>query len=247
MGTDKLTELSHSYFLTAGECDAQGLMPVTLVAERAIEVATEHANALGIGYDALIKKGIGWVLTRLSIEMLSYPGINASYTLTTWIEGYNRLCCDRCFVITDAEGREIGHVRSMWVAMDMRSRTAADLGDLGREAFPISDRKCPIDRFSRVPALPADASAGSYTFRYRDIDFNRHVNSVRYMDLILNHWSMDHYDHNCISRFEIAYHQECYFGDTVEVCVASSGDTTSCEILRDGSKAVAASVGWKRK
>ena len=60
---------------------AEGRMPLTLVTERVIEVATEHANALNIGYDALIKKNIGWVLSRLSIEMLRYPRINAQLTL----------------------------------------------------------------------------------------------------------------------------------------------------------------------
>ena len=66
----------HKFFLTAGECDAEGRMPLTRVAERIIEVATEHANALGIGYAALIKKNLGWVLSRLSIEMKRFPGIN---------------------------------------------------------------------------------------------------------------------------------------------------------------------------
>ena len=63
-------EFSHSYQLTAGESDAEGRMPITLLTERIIQVATEHANSLGIGYDALIKKNIGWVLSRLSLEML---------------------------------------------------------------------------------------------------------------------------------------------------------------------------------
>ena len=74
----KQPQYSHSYILTAGESDAEGRMPLTLVTERVIEVATEHANALNIGYDALIKKNIGWVLSRLSIEMLRYPRINAT-------------------------------------------------------------------------------------------------------------------------------------------------------------------------
>lgn len=61
------TEYTHKYTLTAGESNACGRMPLTLVTERIIEVATEHANALGIGYAALITRNIGWVLSRLSI------------------------------------------------------------------------------------------------------------------------------------------------------------------------------------
>ena len=53
-----MDRLSHKYFLTAGESDAEGRMPLTLVAERIIEVATEHANSLGIGYATLITRNL---------------------------------------------------------------------------------------------------------------------------------------------------------------------------------------------
>ena len=54
-------EYTHTYLLTAGECNAQGIMPVTLFAARVIEVATFHANGLGVGYDRLIADGLAWV------------------------------------------------------------------------------------------------------------------------------------------------------------------------------------------
>ena len=82
--------LTNTWFLTAGETDARSLMPITLMAARAIETATEHANALGIGYTELAEHRLGWVLARLSIEVLRYPGINETYSMSTWIEGYNR-------------------------------------------------------------------------------------------------------------------------------------------------------------
>ena len=54
---------THDYFLTAGECDATGHMPVQLLVSRVIEVATEHANSLNIGYANLQPRGIAWVLS----------------------------------------------------------------------------------------------------------------------------------------------------------------------------------------
>ena len=81
--------------LTAGESDAEGRMPLTLLTERLIENATEHANALGIGYADLLPLGIGWVLSRVSVEMTSWPAINEAYTVTTWIESYNRRFSER--------------------------------------------------------------------------------------------------------------------------------------------------------
>lgn len=86
----ELKEYTHRYYLTAGECDAQQCMPIPLVARRVIEVATEHANSWGVGYARLIQNNEAWVLSRLTIELSSYPGINSDYSLTTWVEGFNR-------------------------------------------------------------------------------------------------------------------------------------------------------------
>lgn len=246
---ETLTKHKHSYTLTAGESDAEGRMPLTLVAERVIEVATEHANALGIGYATLIKENIGWVLSRLSIEMTRYPGINEEYTLTTWIENYNRRFSERNFMMSDAQGNVIGYMRTIWVAMDFATRSVADLSRLGREPFVMADLPCPIEKTPRIPSLSDDVVCEKYTFRYRDLDFNRHVNTVRYLDLILNHWELEHYDRFVAGRFDIMFHHECHFGQEVVLRVCDTPDSRHgalCEIaLPDGSRAMAARILWK--
>ncbi len=242
-------QYSSHYILTAGESDAEGRMPLTLATERVIEVATKHANALGIGYDALIKKNIGWVLSRLSIEMQRFPEINDRYSLTTWIESYNRHFSERNFVMTAPAGDVYGYIRTVWVAMDFTTRTASDLAVALQVPFPTADLPCPIAKTPRIPPLPSDAESDTYTFRYRDLDFNRHVNTVRYLDLILNHWPLEHFDTMKPARFDIMFHRECHYADTVQLRVADGPATCPgdiCEIISpDGIRAVAARILWK--
>ena len=239
---------SNTYLLTAGETDAEGRMPLTLVTERIIEVASEHANLMGIGYDALITHNVGWVLSRVSIEMVSYPEINSYYTLTTWIESYNRRFSERNFVMTDSSGRVLGYMRTVWVAMDFVTRTGVDLSAMFDKPFATADLPCPIAKAPRVAPLPEDAAAEQYTFKYRDLDFNRHVNTVRYLDLILNHWSLEHYDVYEPRRFDIMFHHECHYGDTVDlrVCRDEATGASLCEIVRDGTRCIVASIQWKK-
>ncbi len=240
---------SHTYSLTAGESDAEGRMPLTLLTLRIIEVATEHANSLGIGYAELIKQNIGWVLSRISIEMERYPRINENYTFTTWIESYNRFFSERNFMILDGEGNVIGHARTVWVAMNFETRSVADLSSFDRERFPIADLPCPIAKTPRIPVPDDDAAEENYTFHYRDIDFNRHVNTVRYLDLILNHWSLEHFDTHTIARFDIMFHNECHYGQTVTMRIGNGPDSCPgniCEIVQpDNRKAVTARIIWK--
>ena len=236
----------NSYQLTAGEAGPLSRMPLTLVVERVIEVATEHANALNIGYARLLTHGIGWVLSRIKVEMVRYPLINEHYTVTTWIESYNRRFSERCCVMRDAQGLPLAFIHTTWCAIDIKNRTLADLQSLERDAFPCADAAdCVVSRASRIAfSDEAGAERETYTFRYCDLDFNRHVNTVRYLDLILNHWPLQHYDARGVKHLDINFSHECYFGETVELVVENVGDVSTCELRRGATKAVAARIVW---
>ena len=240
------TEHSRSYFLSAGESNAEGLMPLTLMVERLIEISTEHANSLGIGYAELIKKNIGWVLSRVSLEMYRYPRINETYVLTTWIESYNRFFSERNIAITAPGGEVLGYARTVWVAMDFEKRTLANLTQLDRNSFPVADLPCPIDRTPNLPPTVEGATAVPYTFKYCDLDFNRHVNTVRYIELLLNQKSLEHYDAFVAGRFDIHFHHECRYGQAVELRVESADGSDTFDIVTpDGKHAIVARIKWK--
>lgn len=223
-------EYTHKYFLTAGECNAQKEMSISLLAQRVIEVATEHANILGVGYADLVKENHGWVLSRLTFEMKRFPSLNEEYSLTTWIEGFNRLYSERNMEVQGGNGETIGYVRTIWVAIDFETRKPVDLSTISWLAATISDRPCPIEKQGRMRPVTEHDTLIPHRFKYCDIDFNRHVNSVKYIDLILNQWDLDHYDNNSISRFEIMYQREAHYGDEVNVVIRTVDNVADTEI-----------------
>lgn len=242
------TVYTQNYFLTAGECNAEGRMPLNLLIARLIEVATEHANSLGIGYAALIKLNLAWVLSRVSVEITRMPGINESYSLTTWIESTNRLFSERCFEITDDQSNILAMARTTWAAIDIASRKPSNPGAFGEVMFPSDPKACPVSPAPRLRDLPENAETEDYTFRYCDLDFNRHVNTVRYIDLILNHWGLEWFDSYDISRFDITFAHECHFGDTIQLRVSTDDRPLSqCELVLDGVRKVGAIIVWRPK
>lgn len=92
------------WFLTPAECNSQGRMPLTLLINRLIEIATLHANAIGIGYADIVGRHHTWVLSRVAVEMRRYPGVNDTYRICTWICSVNRLFSERDFCIIAADG-----------------------------------------------------------------------------------------------------------------------------------------------
>ena len=208
-------------------------------------MATFHANELGVGFARLVENGLAWVLSRLSIEMFRWPRVSENYTLRTWIEGFNRHFSERDFEITGGDGEVIGYARTIWMAIDIRGRQSGDLSMLDALRDTVCDRPCPIAKAPRMTAVPAGDGAVSdcYRFRYCDCDFNRHVNTVRYMELLLDHWDMDYFDTRQVRRIDMAFMHEAKCSQEVTLTVADAGDDTyNAEITLDGTALTRARV-----
>lgn len=207
---------SKTYTVEPAEGNGQQELPLTLLAKRILEVATLHAESWGVGYSTLIKNRQVWVLSRLTVEMYRYPLINEHYTLQTWIEGYNKHFSSRNFAILGEDGSPCGYARTIWVVIDLDSRTSVDISQFEYIAENISDKACPIEKQSRVRDVH-DENAVIYPVTYNDIDLNRHVNSVKYIEHELDPFPFERYDKQRIRRFEISYANEARYGSTLQL------------------------------
>ena len=77
---------SYEFYLTASEVNAQREMPLSRLVTTLIDTATGHANIIGIGFDRMIREGISWVLSRLTIDIDAPVTVNRTYRMETWIE-----------------------------------------------------------------------------------------------------------------------------------------------------------------
>lgn len=224
-----MTELqklySHEFRLTAAQCNAQRELAPAQLIQQIIEVATEHADALDVGFRRLATEGHLWVLSRCAIDMKRYPRLQETYTLTTWIESFNRHFSERNFEVRGEGDEVIGYARTIWVAIDKDTRRPADLSGISYISPMVSDHPCPMARQGKIRPSEMPQIVHDYTFRLSDIDFNRHVNSARYVELILNQMDIADFDEYYLSRFEIEYRHEAHFNDRVEVCSAMGDDS----------------------
>ncbi len=232
--TDSTNFFTTTYFLNASECNAQRIIPLPQLVQRLIDTATLHSSALKAGPKELKNLGLTWVLSRLTMEMDSFPAMDSEFTIETWVESINRHFTERAFRIKDGAGTTIGNVRTIWIAIDIVGRRSADITTFMSHVTPTPGI-CPVARQTKIPAVTAPDLIRRHRFNYCDIDFNRHVNSTRYIEAILNDRDVEFYDAHTIIRFEIAYLNEIHYADTVEIARHTDGDTSTTEILRDGS------------
>ena len=226
---------SKTFTLTPGECNGQQEMSLSFLVGRIIKVASMHADLWGVGYEKMISNRTAWVLSRLAIEMKRYPAINEQYTLETWIEDYNTRFSTRNMAVLDSRGVVCGYVRTIWLVLDLEARRTANMEELNELRNLILDRPCPIEPPTRM-RIDEGEKIDSFAVRYSDIDLNRHVNSARYVEYLLNQYPFEWFDNNYIERFEIAYAHEARPGIAIDVYRENkSGNDHSLELCHDGN------------
>ena len=225
---------TETYFLSAGETNAEHEMSLPLLVSKFIDIATAHANSLGIGNPSMSDMNAGWVLSRLSVEMDSYPQANDTYTISTWMESFNRHFSLRCFKVESPDGKVFGYARSVWMVMDTVNHTNVGLSHLSLPEGMVDGTPAPIatqqrhvpivvkDSLQEFPkgALVATEPPFLYRFKYCDLDFYRHVNTVRYVTLLLNQFTLEEHDAAYVKRLELSFLHEAKYG--METCVLRS-------------------------
>lgn len=207
---------SKTFTLKPEESNGQLEMPFSFLVSRIIKLASMHAEKWGVGYNKMIENGTAWVLSRLAIEMKHIPTVSERYTLETWIEDYNTRFSTRNIAILDGNGHAIGYARTIWLVLDIKARRNANVEELAGLREYILDRPCPIEPPSRM-RMEEGEKIGALKVQYSDIDQNRHVNSGRYVEYLLNQYPFEWFDDNRVARFEIAFAHEAHPGIDIDV------------------------------
>lgn len=196
--------------------DFTGKLTMSVLGNHLLNCAGFHAADRGFGIASLNENHYTWVLSRLAIELEDMPRQYEDFSVQTWVENVYRLFTDRNFAILNKEGKAIGYARSVWAMISMETRKPADLLTLhgGSIVDYICEKDCPIAKPGRIKVAEETPLAECQT-KYSDIDINGHVNSIKYIEHILDLFPMEWFREKQIKRFEMAYVAESYYGDTL--------------------------------
>lgn len=211
-----------------------------------LNTAGTDAHGKGFGVDALNADNHSWVLSRIAFEFDSRPRQYDDYTIATWISDYGRVLSTRNFTLTDAAGIEFGRAVSQWAMIDLASRTAVDLSWVGdAHADAIVAAEPPTEKPRKIRAVNPTERC-EHRVVYSDIDFNRHVNTMRYIEMMLDMLPLERLTAEAPVRMDVHFLKECRYGQTLTVGAEMRDDGALFEVSSDeGAVAVRAAVEWR--
>ena len=212
-------------------CDFSGRMFLGHLGNQMLNAADFHSTDRGFGMKYLMTIQRSWVLSRLAIEMVEMPAQYERYSVETWVESAMKFFTQRNFAVTGSDGRIYGYGRSVWAMIDTATRQPTDIYAIDNGAIDkwiVADKPCPIEKCGRAKMTGDGQLVRTIGVCYNDIDINGHVNSVKYIEHVLDLWNVDWYRGHRLKRFEIAYVAETYQGDKMSFYREQTAENEYC-------------------
>jgi len=240
------------FSIHAKDIDFNGKLKFYCICGYFFELAARHANHLHFGFKDLDQENVYWVLSRLHVKVLNYPGFDQKIKIQTWHKGVGRLFGLRDFRIMDKEGQEQVLAASAWLILDKHT---------GRPIKPdrfseLQNSKMDYHAIKEIPEkieqLNEYQKVKFVEPGYTDLDINVHVNAGKYIAWIQDLYPPDLYTRFRISEFQINYLNETRFGSRVQIFSyeGSHGENlfTNIEGRIDGTESPAfrARITWER-
>lgn len=200
-----------------------------------LNVAGTDAHRKGFGVEALQGHSFTWVLSRLAVEISTQPRQYTDIEIDTWVNEFNRLSSTRNFKMRIGD-EVIAAGVSQWCMLNMETRQAVDmtlLKDVYERAMVAE--ASPIAAPARLRDVEPQISV-SRPVVYSDIDFNRHVNTLRYIDLIFDTLPLELIEKNAGIRLDINFIAEALYGEVLTIGAYSEGNVWQFDISSDSGK-----------
>ena len=200
-----------------------------------LNVAGTDAHLKGFGVEALQGHSFTWVLSRLAVEISTQPRQYTDIEIDTWVNEFNRLSSTRNFKMRIGD-EVIAAGVSQWCMLNMETRQAVDmtlLKDVYERAMVAE--ASPIAAPARLRDVEPQISV-SRPVVYSDIDFNRHVNTLRYIDLIFDTLPLELIEKNAGIRLDINFIAEALYGEVLTIGASSEGNVWQFDISSDSGK-----------
>ncbi len=203
------------YTLRAGDFDKFDRIKPSAVLDLFQDAAGQHAEELGVGFNALLERQYLWVLTRVKFKIISAPNRYQEVVIKTWPLAPNRLNYRREYCIEDKNGHKLIVGSSEWVIINSDTRRLLSVPDL----YPFTDGFCEEVMFENklhkvrdfeATGIPHTVNAG-----FSELDVNGHVNNTKYANYVID--AINPTKDDVLQSFQIDYRKEIMQGTQINI------------------------------
>ena len=206
---------TQNFEITDHYVDCFGRMTPASILLMIQEVAGKHCTALSVDYDTLAKRRMFWAVTRHRVQVSRMPRLGETIRVETWPMPTTRVAYPRSVVAYDAAGNECFRAISLWVLMNLDTRSMILPGKSGISVVGSL-------RGLELPSPGSLALMDHTQIRQRqvcftDLDRNGHMNNTRYLNWVSDLLPSAFHQEHEVKEFTICYHAEAREGQLLDL------------------------------
>jgi medium-chain acyl-[acyl-carrier-protein] hydrolase len=183
------------------------------------EAAWEHADVLGYGHDAMLRRGVIWALIRQQMSIAWWPRWGQDVRIRTWLRPLDGLLVNRDLEFW-CEEQCFCRATALYLMLDLTHRRPAPAPMQARDFHP--DERGIHDPL-KIVARPGLPTLARFAIRTSDLDMHAHVNNTRIGQWLTDSVPIEAHAQQRIESYAVDFQAEMHAGETIAIEAAPTG------------------------
>ena len=177
--------------------------------------ACMHSDIAGYGIQDIPNTHLSWIQLNWKVEILRRLHYAENVTIRTWARVATKVSTLRDFEILDENGKIVCIATTRWTLINTDTQSITKItDDIINKYNPENKTILPDFEFKRLEEPTEFSNEYIYTTQRRDIDVNKHMHNLNYLDLAYETLPEDVYLNNEFNNIEIMYKTAIRLGNT---------------------------------
>lgn len=206
------------------DCDVYHRVKPTAVLDFFQQLALEHSSALHAGPYELAPLDLAWFIVKYHVDFIAYPKFLDRVTIGTWASAFKGFTAHRGFSLKDADGNLLVDGKSHWMMLNRAEDHIVRIADQPINAVYNVDPDGPKFKMARFKNLKTWDGEVPFPVYPLDIDYNGHLNNVKYVEHALNALPKEALSSHEVASLDIIYKEQAFLGDALTARYAKADD-----------------------
>ena len=195
-------------------------------------VACMHSDKAGYGICDIPFTHLSWVQLNWRVNIIRRLKYNEEITIKTWAKEASKVTTIRDFEVLDKNGKQVCIATTKWTLTNIDTQSIVKItDDIIGEYEPDTKSIMPEYDFKKLVEPKIFFFLYIYKTERRDIDVNKHMHNLNYLDLAYETLPEDIYLNSEFNNIEIMYKKAIRLGDTSK-CLYSFGNSKHTVVIK---------------
>lgn len=201
-------------------------------------VACMHSDEAGLGIREIPLTHLSWVQLNWRVTIIRRLRYGEQITIRTWAREATKVTTLRDFEIIDSNNEVVCIATTKWTLTNIDTQSITRITDeIVEKYIPETKTVMPNFEFKKLKEPETYSNEYIYATQRRDIDVNKHMHNLNYLDLAYETLPENIYNQEELNNIEIMYKTAIRLGD-ISKCKYSFNNGKHCVVIKSNDEKV---------